>query len=65
MKKTVLTLLLLATAFVCSEAKTRKTLFVIVDGIPADCIERLKPHTIMDTAAATWACTAKRPPSPP
>lgn len=50
MKKTVLTLLLLATAFVCSEAKTRKTLFVIVDGIPADCIERLKPHTIMDIA---------------
>ena len=50
MKKTVITLLLLATAFVCSEAKTRKTLFVIVDGIPADCIERLKPHTIMDIA---------------
>lgn len=33
-----------------SMAKTRKTLFVIIDGIPADCIERLQPPTIMDIA---------------
>ena len=30
--------------------KTRKALFVIIDGIPADCIERLQPPTIMDIA---------------
>lgn len=32
--------------------KTRKTLFVIIDGIPADCVERLQPPTIMDIAHA-------------
>lgn len=31
-------------------AKTRKTLFVIIDGIPADCVERLQPPTLMDIA---------------
>jgi hypothetical protein len=31
-------------------SKTHKTLFVILDGIPADCIERLQPPTIMDVA---------------
>ena len=33
-------------------SKTRKALFVIIDGIPADCIERLQPPTIMDIARA-------------
>lgn len=31
-------------------AATRKTLLVIIDGIPADCIERLQPPTLMDIA---------------
>lgn len=39
-------LLLLPSASV--GAKTRKTLLVIADGIPADCIERLQPPTIME-----------------
>lgn len=33
-----------------AQAKTRKTLFVIVDGIPADCLERLQPPTISEIA---------------
>ena len=32
------------------ECKTHKALFVIIDGIPADCVERLQPPTIMDIA---------------
>lgn len=37
-------------ASVVMMAKTRKALFIILDGIPADCIERLAPPTIMDIA---------------
>ncbi len=31
-------------------AKVHKTLYVVMDGIPADCIERLQPPVIMDIA---------------
>lgn len=34
-----------------SEAKTRKTVFIILDGIPADMIERLQPPTIQEIAS--------------
>ena len=37
-------------AVLATEGKTRKALFVIIDGIPADCIERLQPPTLMDIA---------------
>lgn len=30
--------------------KTRKAVFVIIDGIPAECVERLQPPTLMDIA---------------
>lgn len=45
-------LLLAACAFAAAAtAKVKKTLFVIIDGIPADCVERLQPPTISDIAA--------------
>ena len=31
-------------------AKTRKAVFVIIDGVPAECVERLQPPTLMDIA---------------
>lgn len=34
-----------------ANAKTKKTIYVVVDGVPADYIERLKPTTIFDIAA--------------
>ena len=33
------------------DAKTRKAVFIIVDGVPADQLERLKPTTIFDIAS--------------
>ena len=57
MHKSLLTalLLLIASAITCSAAtqskKVRKTLFVIIDGIPADCLERLELPTLTDIAA--------------
>ena len=44
--------LLILSSLVEMSAKTRKVIYVIMDGIPADCIERLHPTTIYDIAAA-------------
>ncbi len=52
MKKTLILGLLLALSLANADAKTRKTLFVIIDGIPAHCIERLKPATITEISKA-------------
>lgn len=48
-KRTLLTLLMICMVATAS-AKTRKTLFVIIDGIPATYIERLQPPTLMEIA---------------
>ena len=50
MKKIIISLILIS-LFVTSEAKTRKTIYVVVDGIPADYIERVHPKTIFDIAS--------------
>jgi predicted AlkP superfamily pyrophosphatase or phosphodiesterase len=42
--------ILLAVNFFASAQKTRKAIFVIVDGIPADVIERLKPPALYTIA---------------
>lgn len=50
--KRLLLLSLLLLGFLADmSAKTRKVIYVIMDGIPADCIERLHPKTIYDIAA--------------
>lgn len=33
------------------QAKTRKVVYIIIDGVPADCVERLHPNAIFDIAA--------------
>lgn len=48
-------ILLLALALLCAVdggARTRKALYVIIDGIPASALERLQPPTIMEIAKA-------------
>lgn len=49
--KSVYSFLLLSLCCVCLSAKTRKAVFVIVDGVPADQIERLHTPTIFDIAS--------------
>ena len=49
MKRTLL-LLLLGFGLFQLQAKTRKTVFIIIDGIAAENIERLRPHNIFDIA---------------
>ncbi len=51
MKKIIIASLLLSLFILSIDAKTRKAVFVIVDGIPADQIERLKPKAIFDIAS--------------
>ena len=45
-------LLCLSLACVGLQAKTRKAVFVIIDGVPADRIEQLRPPTLMSIAKA-------------
>lgn len=49
-KKRTFIALLLGLFALAAQGKTHKTLFVIIDGIPADYIERLQPPTLMDIA---------------
>ncbi|HZY78267.1 MAG TPA: alkaline phosphatase family protein [Cyclobacteriaceae bacterium] len=50
MKKCISLAILLLAAFTsfCQPRKTPKALFIIVDGIPADVIEKLQPPTLME-----------------
>ena len=43
--------LLLCSLAVVAQAKTRKAVYIIIDGVPADQIERLQPPTISAIAA--------------
>jgi hypothetical protein len=49
--KTLFSLLLIVLSVINIQAKTRKVIYIIMDGIPADCVERLHPKTIFDIAA--------------
>ena len=46
MKRNIILTLLFALCVVAMQGKTRKAIFVIVDGVPADCVERLQPPTL-------------------
>ena len=58
MKRSVILLFALLFPFVLSWGGNRKTLLVIIDGIPYDCITRLQPSTIMDIAHEGGLCRA-------
>lgn len=58
MKRSVILLFALLFSFVLSWGGNRKTLLVIIDGIPYDCITRLQPSTIMDIAHEGGLCRA-------
>ncbi len=51
MKKISFFTILLVLSFLSLSAKTRKAVYVIVDGIPADQIERLQPKAIFEIAS--------------
>lgn len=57
MKRTVL-LFLISLSFLNSWGGKHKVLFAIIDGIPIDCIERLKPQTIMEIAREGNFCAS-------
>lgn len=61
MKKTVISvIIILLCCSVSLEAQKKKALYIIVDGVPADCLERLHPKTIFDIAdkgGYSRACT--------
>lgn len=70
--KTCLSCLLLLFCLCSAQAKTRKAVYIVLDGIPADYIERVRPTHIFDIArqggyapAAKWAATHKRLPYRP
>ena len=47
MMKRIIPLIIIAALFLASsQAKTRKAIFIIVDGVPADCVERLQSPTL-------------------
>jgi hypothetical protein len=50
-KNLIISLLFVLLCFSDIQAKTRKAIYIIVDGIPTDCILRLRPKTIFDIAA--------------
>lgn len=50
MKKNILSLFFLLGLVLATHAQTRKAIYVVVDGIPADYIERVHPRTIFDIA---------------
>lgn len=52
MKKAFLFLVLASLFFTQGSARTRKALYVIIDGVPASALERLQPPTIMEIAKA-------------
>ena len=49
--KQLLSIALLSLAIVNSYAKERKAIYIVVDGIPADYIERLHTPVIFDIAS--------------
>lgn len=49
-KKIILSLILVISFTVCLEGKTRKTLYLIVDGVEPDFLEMVHPKTIFDIA---------------
>ena len=49
-KRFLLTILLIIGCLTVA-AKTRKAVYIIIDGVPADQIERLKPEAIFDIAS--------------
>lgn len=51
MKRTFLLSILLFLSLLAVEGKTRKAVFIIIDGVPADQIERLQPPAIYDIAS--------------
>jgi len=51
MKKNLFLIIFLLFSFWVIEAKTRKAVYIIIDGVPADLIERLKPPTIFEIAS--------------
>lgn len=51
MKRTFLFSILLLFLVLAAEGKSRKAVFIIVDGVPADQIERLRPPAIYDIAS--------------
>lgn len=51
MKKVSFYLLFISLFIIHADAKTRKAVFIIVDGVPADQIERLKTPAIFDIAS--------------
>ncbi|CDF21316.1 unknown [Prevotella sp. CAG:617] len=74
--KTCLSCLLLLFCLCSAQAKTRKAVYIVLDGIPADYIERVRPTHIFETLparaatpaptpAAKWAATHKRLPYRP
>ena len=46
MKRNILLTLILMLCVLFAQGKTRKAIFIIVDGVPADCVERLQPPTL-------------------
>ena len=46
MKRNILITLILMLCVLFAQGKTRKAIFIIVDGVPADCVERLQPPTL-------------------
>ncbi len=50
LQKTTLTLILAWMVFFTVHAKERKTVYIVLDGIPADYIERVRPKTVFDIA---------------
>lgn len=49
MKKYIIALLA-AMCCICADARTKKAVYIIIDGVPADQIERLHPDAIFDIA---------------
>ena len=52
MKKILVLSTIVLMIFTSIAARTRKALYVIIDGIPATALERLQPPTIMEIAKA-------------
>ena len=50
MKRNILLTLILTLCVGFAQGRTRKAIFIIVDGVPADCVERLQPPTLTSIA---------------